>query len=80
MLITIIQALRQIIYILVLLKVVISYFMDPYHPFRQTVDRLIDPMLKPIQQVLPTFGRFDLSPVILILIVEILTSILISII
>ena len=80
MLVTIIQALRQIIYILVLLKVVISYFMDPYHPFRQTVDKLIDPLLKPIQQVLPTFGRFDLSPVILILIVEILTSILISII
>lgn len=80
MLVTIIKAFRQIIYILVLLKVVLSYFMDPFHPFRQTIDRLIDPVLKPIQQVIPTYGRFDFSPLILILIVEILTSIIISII
>ena len=80
MLVTIIKAFRQIIYILVLLKVVLSYFMDPFHPFRQTIDRLIDPVLKPIRQVIPTYGRFDFSPLILILIVEILTSIIISII
>lgn len=79
-LVTVIQVLRQIIYLLVLLKVVLSYFMDPFHPFRQSVDKLIDPMLKPIQQVVPTFGRFDFSPLILILIVEVITSILLSII
>jgi YggT family protein len=80
MLITIIQTIRRIIYILVLLKIVLSYFMDPFHPFRQFVDKLIDPMLKPIQKVIPTFGRYDFSPLILILLVEIFTSILITII
>ena len=79
MLVTFIQVIRQIIYLLVLLKVVLSYFMDPFHPLRQTIDRIIDPMLKPIQQVVPTFGRFDFSPLILIFIVEILTSILLSV-
>lgn len=79
MLVTIIQVIRQIIYLLVLLKVVLSYFMDPFHPFRQSVDRLIDPVLKPIQQVVPNFGRFDFSPLILIIIVEVLASILLSI-
>ena len=77
--IIIIQAIRQIIYVLVLLKVVLSFFMDPFHPFRQSIDRLLDPILKPIQQVVPTFGRFDFSPLILIIIVEVLASILLSI-
>lgn len=78
-LVTIIQVFRQIVYLLVLLKVVLSYFMDPFHPFRQSVDRLIDPLLRPIQQIIPSFGRFDFSPLILIILVEVVTGILLSI-
>jgi YggT family protein len=76
----IIEIIRQTIYILVLLKVVLSYFMDPFHPFRQSVDRLIDPLLRPIRQILPTMGRFDFSPIILIILVEILAMVVKSII
>ncbi len=76
---SIITILEQTILILVLLKVVLSYFMDPFHPFRQSVDRLIDPLLNPIRQIVPTFGRFDFSPIILIILVEILAAVLRSI-
>lgn len=79
MLITIIEVLRQTLYLLILLKVVLSYVMDPYHPFRQSVDRLIDPLLWPIRQVVPTMGRFDFSPLILLLLVEFISRLLISI-
>lgn len=80
MIITIVDVIRQVIYILVLLKVVLSYFMDPYHPFRQSIDRLIDPMLKPIRQIIPTVGQFDLSPIILIILVEVLAFVIKSLI
>ena len=80
MLVNLIQTIRQILYILVLLKIILSYFVDPFHPFRQSVDRLVDPLLKPIQRVVPTFGRFDFSPLILILLVDILFRILLTII
>ncbi len=76
MIIVIVDVLRQTIYLLVLLKVVLSYFMDPYHPFRQSVDRLIDPLLKPIRQIIPTAGRFDFSPIILIILVEVIAGII----
>ena len=76
----IIQVIRQTLYILVLLKVVLSYFMDPYHPFRNSIDRLLDPVLRPIQQVLPTFGGFDFSPLVLIILIEVVANILLSII
>ncbi len=75
MIVIIIDVIRQTIYLLVLLKVILSYFMDPYHPFRQSIDRLIDPLLKPIRQVIPTVGRFDFSPIILIIIVEVIAMI-----
>jgi len=78
-LVMIIQAIRQLIFILVVLKVILSYFMDPFHPFRKAVDSWIRPMLKPIQQVVPNFGGFDFSPMILIIVVEVLASILLSV-
>ena len=76
MIVTIVDVIRQTIYLLVLLKVILSYFMDPYHPFRQSIDRLIDPLLKPIRQVIPTVGRFDFSPILLIIIVEVISMII----
>ena len=76
MIILIVDIIRQTIYLVILLKVILSYFMDPYHPFRQSVDRLIDPLLKPIRQIIPTVGRFDLSPIILIIVVEVIASVI----
>ena len=76
MIILIVDIIRQTIFLLVLLKVILSYFMDPYHPFRQSVDRLIDPLLKPIRQIIPNVGRFDLSPIILIILVEIIAMVI----
>ncbi len=77
---TIIVVVEQTLLLLILLKVVLSYFMDPFHPFRQSVDKLIEPLLKPIRQIVPSFGRFDFSPVILIILVEVITRILLNII
>jgi len=76
MIIMIVDIIRQVIYLLVLLKVVLSYFMDPYHPFRQSIDRMIDPLLNPIRQILPSVGRFDFSPIVLIVLVEIIAFII----
>ena len=73
---SIIFIIEQALILLILLKVVLSYFMDPFHPFRQTIDRLVEPLLRPIRQVVPTFGRFDFSPLILLILVEVIATIL----
>ena len=77
---TIIVVVEQTLLLLILLKVLLSYFMDPFHPFRQSVDKLIEPLLKPIRQIVPSFGRFDFSPLILMILVEILARVLLNII
>ena len=76
-LIRLINVLAQFIVLLVIVKILLSYFMDPYHPIRQTIDRLVDPMLNPIRRVVPLVGMFDFSPLILIILVQILSSALI---
>lgn len=77
---TIIVVLEQTLLLLILLKVLLSYFMDPFQPFRQSVDRLVEPLLKPIRQVIPSFGRFDFSPIILMILVEVIAQVLLTLI
>jgi YggT family protein len=74
-----INILSQFFILLVIVKIILSYFMDPYHPLRRTLDNLIEPLLAPIRRVVPLIGMFDFSPLILIILVQILSSILIRI-
>ena len=56
--------------LLVLTYVVVSYFMSPYHTFRMWVNRLVEPMLQPIRKVVPLIGMLDISPIILLLLIQ----------
>jgi YggT family protein len=73
--ITIVQ---QFITLLVIVSVILSYFMDPYNPVRAAIDRLVEPMLRPIRRVVPLMGMFDFSPLILIILVQLIAVLLIN--
>jgi len=77
-LVRLINIISQFLVLLVIVKVILSYFMDPYHTVRQTIDNLVEPLLAPIRRVVPLVGMFDFSPLILIILVQILSSVLIS--
>ncbi|MDX9991788.1 MAG: YggT family protein [Anaerolineales bacterium] len=78
-LISAIRIFEQLLALLVIVKVIISYFMSPYNKFRMTVDRLVEPLLAPIRRVLPTIGMFDFSPLVLIILVQLIAGLLINI-
>ena len=65
---------------LVIADSVLSFFLSPYHPVRVTLDRIINPFLTPIRRIIPLVGMLDLSPLILIILVEILARVLTSVI
>jgi len=77
-LITIINIVSQLLVLLVFISVILSYFMDPYHPIRRGVDNIVEPMLNPIRRVVPTLGMLDFSPLVLILLIQLIKSLLIS--
>lgn len=64
--------------ILVIVDVVLTWVLSPYHPLRETLDRIVEPMLMPIRRVLPNMGGLDFSPFILLLIIQLLGRLLIS--
>ncbi len=66
----------QLISILIIAQVLLSYVMSPYHPLRQTIDRLLEPLYTPIRRFLPQTGGLDFSPVILIIVVQIVARLL----
>jgi YggT family protein len=74
-----IQVVEQILSLLVIMHVILSFFISPYHLIRQTVDRLVEPLLAPIRQILPQTGVFDFSPLVLLIMIQLIAGILISI-
>lgn len=77
-LITIINIVSQLLVLLVFISVILSYFMDPYHPIRRGVDNIVQPMLDPIRRIVPTLGMLDFSPLVLILLIQLIKSLLVS--
>lgn len=78
MLIEIIDVVSQILVLLVIVSAILSFFMDPYHPIRRGVDNIVQPMLEPIRRVVPLVGMFDFSPLILIILIQVVSNLLIA--
>jgi YggT family protein len=74
----VISTLANLIVLMVIVDSILSYFFSPTHPVRNALDRVVNPLLAPIRKAVPSVGMFDLSPVIFIILVEILSYALIS--
>jgi YggT family protein len=74
----IISFLANLFIFLVIADSLLSFFLTPYHPIRVTLDRIVNPLLAPIRRIVPLVGGLDISPLILIILVEILARILVS--
>jgi YggT family protein len=67
---TLIQAIFQLLTLIIIVDAIISFFLTPYHPFRQFLDRLVNPLLSPIRRVVPPLMNMDFSPIILLLLLQ----------
>jgi len=74
-----INTIADLIILVVIFDSILSYFLNPYNPVRNAMDRIVTPFLTPIRRIVPPLGMLDLSPLILIIVVEILASILVRI-
>jgi YggT family protein len=72
-----IRALSQLLVVLVIVSVILSYVMDPYHPVRRSIDSVVEPMLAPIRRIVPLVGMLDFSPIILIILIQILSNLIV---
>jgi YggT family protein len=78
-LILFIRVISQLFIWIVIASTLLSFFLPPYHPVREALDRIVNPFLEPIRRVVPLAGAMDFSPLVLVLVVDILSRILIAI-
>lgn len=72
-----INFIAQALIILIIISVILSYVMDRYHPVRRWVDSIVDPLLMPIRRVLPPLGGLDFSPLVLILLIQLIANLIV---
>jgi YggT family protein len=79
-LIDLIHFLTTLIFWLVIIYVVLGYFVNPYHPVMVFLRRLVSPMLDPLRRIMPQTGMLDFSPLVLLILVQLIRMLLISLI
>ena len=77
-LVQVVNLFAELLILLVILSAILSYFMDPYHPVRRGVDNIVEPLLAPIRRVIPPLGVIDISPLILILLIQLASRLVIG--
>jgi len=70
----------NVLTILIFVWVIASWILVPYHPIREALDRVVEPLLAPIRRVMPATGQIDFSPMVLIIVIALATRVLTSLI
>lgn len=78
LLISVVQTAAWFLILAIIADVVVGYFMSPYHPVRAFLDRVIQPLLRPIQRIIPPMMGIDFSPLLLLLLVQLVETFLIN--
>jgi YggT family protein len=74
-----VNIISQLLILLVFITSILSFFVSPYHPVREALDRLVNPMLAPIRRLVPTAGTLDFSPLILIILIQLIAGAVVKI-
>lgn len=77
-LINVIQTLSTLFMFVVIVDILISYFVSPYNKIRMFLDRIVNPLLLPLRKVIPPLAGIDFSPIVLIMLIQVVEWVLIS--
>jgi YggT family protein len=72
----IINFISQAITLLMVAYAILTWVAKPWNQIRMFVERLSGPLLAPVRRVVPLVGMVDISPLVLILLVQLLAGIL----
>ncbi len=65
----------RLLILAIFFRAILSWFVrDPYNPIVRVLDSITEPVLQPLRQIIPRMGMMDLSPMIAILILIVLSA------
>jgi YggT family protein len=80
-LVTFINTFFFILDLAILARVLLSWVrVDPYHPLVQLLYQITEPILEPFRRFIPPIGMIDVSPIVAIVVLQIIQQVLISVI
>ncbi len=63
----------QVMTLLIVIRAILSWFpVDPANALVQLLNQLTEPILAPLRAVLPRFGMIDLSPLVAIVLLQVI--------
>ena len=81
LLIYFIDLLFTLLSLAILARVLLSWVrVSPYHPAVELLYRITEPILAPLRRVIPSIGMVDISPVIALILLQIIQEVLVAII
>jgi len=73
-----IQAIAYLMKLAILARLLISWtYTDPYNPLVHFLYRVTEPLLRPLRQILPTWREVDFSPVVALVIIQLVEWLLV---
>ena len=76
-LIFIVQAVATILMWIVIAQAVLTMLLSPYHPYVQMLSQASDPILKPFRRWRLSIGVLDFTPLIVVVLLQLIQSILV---
>jgi YggT family protein len=65
-----------LIVVAIIARALLSWFnMDPRSPVIQMLNSITEPILEPIRRVMPRMGMLDLSPLVAIILIQVLAQV-----
>ena len=81
LLVYLVDAFFTLLSLAILARVLVSWVrVSPYHPAVDFLDRITEPVLAPLRRVIPPVGMVDISPIIAMLLLQIIQQVLVPII
>jgi YggT family protein len=69
--ISLVNIIFQVLTLVVVVDVIVSYFLPPFNNVRIFLDRIVSPLLAPIRKLIPPVQMIDFSPIILLVILQV---------
>ena len=63
----------------IFIRVLLSWFpIDPHNPLVTVLYEITEPILEPLRRVIPRMGMFDLSPLVALLLIQLLGNVAVN--
>jgi YggT family protein len=73
---TFVNILFTLLELAILARVLLSWFrIDPYHPVVAFLYQITEPILGPLRRVIPPLGMIDISPIVALILMDVIRQI-----